>query len=70
MSRALPLMLAITGCAAEDYARLYHTEEVAPSLSWEELATLDHMGPVLVDRLVGPYTGRALTPRTLLPHQP
>ena len=39
----------ISGCANENYAKLYHTENVAPSLSWDEIQTLDYMGPTLID---------------------
>ena len=37
------------GCAAEDYARLYATGDVAPSLDWDEITELQHMGAVMVD---------------------
>jgi len=37
-------------CASEDYIRIYHTEALAPSLSWDDIATMDHMGATLVDR--------------------
>ena len=37
------------GCAAEDYIRLYATEDVAPSLDWEEITELQQMGAVMVD---------------------
>jgi len=43
----LPVLLS---CAAENYPRIYHTESKAPSLSWEDIETLDHMGPTVVDR--------------------
>ncbi|MCB9746337.1 MAG: glycosyl hydrolase [Alphaproteobacteria bacterium] len=48
----MPLLTAllVLGCASEDYIRLYHTEEVAPSLGWEALQTLDFMGPYPVDK--------------------
>ena len=39
-----------TGCASENYARLYHTEVKAPSLEWENLENMDHMGATLTDR--------------------
>jgi len=47
---ALALLGLALGCAQEDYARLYATSATAPSLSWEELRSMDHMGPELVDR--------------------
>lgn len=44
------LMLALfAGCASEQYARLYHTEEIAPSLGWDEVLAMEHMGPTLID---------------------
>ena len=33
----LLLMVQVFGCASENYARLYHTETKAPSLTWEAL---------------------------------
>ncbi len=45
------LLLACTGCAPPDeYTRLYHTESVAPSLSADAVAALEHMGPTIIDR--------------------
>lgn len=38
------------GCASENYARLYHTEQKAPSLDWNNLENLDHLGATIVDR--------------------
>ena len=38
------------GCAAEDYTRLYHTEELAPSLTWADIESMDHMGATRIDR--------------------
>ena len=43
---ALPLL---PGCAQDDHTELYKTTDVAPSLSWEDLQTLDHLGPSLLD---------------------
>lgn len=37
-------------CATENYARLYHTEQKAPSLAWENLENLEHMGATQIDR--------------------
>ena len=37
-------------CASENYARLYHTETKAPSLTWEEIQDMQHMGPTIIDR--------------------
>ncbi|MCB9766342.1 MAG: glycosyl hydrolase [Alphaproteobacteria bacterium] len=42
-------LLTLPACAAEDYTRLYHTEATAPSLSWDDLQTMDYMGAVPVD---------------------
>ncbi len=39
-----------SACASEDYTRLYHHQALAPSLSWADVATMDHMGPTRVDR--------------------
>ena len=38
------------GCASEDYARLFHAEEKAPSLEWQDIASLQHMGPTIIDQ--------------------
>ena len=38
------------GCASDDYIRLYHTDATAPSLSWDDVRSMDHMGPVLIDK--------------------
>ena len=43
-------VLFLMSCASEVYPRLYHTEGKAPSLTWEGIEALDHMGPTLVDR--------------------
>ena len=40
----------LTACASENYARLYHTEIKAPSLTWENLEKMEHMGATLTDR--------------------
>ena len=37
-------------CASENYARLYHTETKAPSLTWEDIQDMKYMGPTIVDR--------------------
>ncbi|MDP6932572.1 MAG: alpha-amylase family glycosyl hydrolase, partial [Myxococcota bacterium] len=42
--------LLTTGCASEDYARLYHTESLAPSLTADDLESLDYLGAMLVDQ--------------------
>ena len=45
-----PAMLLLLSCASEVYPRLYHTEPKAPTLTWDGIAALDHMGPTQVDR--------------------
>ncbi len=37
------------GCASEDYTHLYATQPMAPSLSLEDLESMDYMGPVIID---------------------
>ena len=44
------LLIALLSCASENYPRIYHTESKAPSLSWEGIEALDHMGPTIIDR--------------------
>jgi glycogen operon protein len=44
------LLIGLLSCASENYPRIYHTESKAPSLSWEGIEALDHMGPTIVDR--------------------
>ena len=56
----LSALLALAGCAKDDYVRLYHSEPRAPSISVEELETLQKMGAHLV-RADGRY--RASTSR-------
>jgi glycogen operon protein len=48
----LTAAVALSGaaCTADDYTRLYHTQALAPSLTWEAVETMDHMGPVVIDR--------------------
>lgn len=48
LARPLPLALLLA-CHSEDYVRLYATDGKAPSLSWEEIGALEHMGPTLID---------------------
>ena len=50
MKRWLLCGCILTACASENYARLYHTEVKAPSLEWENLENMDHMGATLTDR--------------------
>lgn len=44
------LLLGLLGCPTGEYARLYHTEAVAPSLTADEVAALEVMGPTVIDR--------------------
>lgn len=44
------LLSILLSCATENYARLYHVESKAPSLSWEDIENLKHMGPTVIDR--------------------
>jgi isoamylase len=55
------LPLVLLGCLTEDYARLYHTEAVAPSLSADAVSALEVMGPTVIDRGVNfaVYAGAA-----------
>ena len=48
--KKIVLSLFLLSCASENYPRLYHLEPKAPSLSWEAIENLDHMGPTIVDR--------------------
>ena len=43
------VLLLLTGCASQEYAHLYETMEKAPSLTWDDIEAMDHMGPTLVD---------------------
>jgi glycogen operon protein len=43
------LSLLAMGCADEDYAQLYATQDLAPSLEWGELGELEYMGATLID---------------------
>ena len=52
MSSNRPLLCLASlciGCAAEDYAQLYASQDLAPSLDWSEVGQLEHMGAVLID---------------------
>ena len=47
----VPLLLiaALVGCTSGDYMALYTTQPIAPSLDWDAVEGLDHMGPTLID---------------------
>ena len=49
MRLLLPLLLLLTACTLEDYARLYRTADKAPSLDWADIEALQHMGPTIID---------------------
>ena len=73
----LPLLLLLAmglalGCESADYTRLYHTEDHAPSYSWEDIDSMDYMGPTLVDRGVNfcVYSERAERMELLLFEDP
>jgi isoamylase len=68
MMRNAALAFFLIGCASDDYTRLYHTEDKAPSLSWEDITELEHLGPTLVDRGVnfGVYSAHATRIEVLL----
>lgn len=36
-------------CASSEYIRLYATQDKAPSLDWEAIGALDHLGPTVID---------------------
>ena len=40
----------LLACASENYPRLYHTEQKAPELSWEDIENMDYMGPTVFER--------------------
>ena len=50
MISSILLLLNHIGCTADNYSRLYHTESIAPSLNWESVEALDHMGPTIIDK--------------------
>lgn len=50
MRRAIATALIFAACNRGDHARLYHTEDKAPSLTWAGIEAMDHMGPTLVDQ--------------------
>ena len=58
----MAFLLSLLACTGdEDYARLYHTEALAPSLDQDEVEDLQHLGPTLIDDGVnfGVYSERA-----------
>ena len=70
--RLLLLAAVLCGCASDDYTRLYFTSEKAPSLAWEDIGNLDHLGPTLIDRGVnfGVYSRNAERVEVLLFEDP
>ncbi len=56
------MLFALMACTGtDDYARLYHTEALAPSLTQDAVEDLQHLGPTLIDDGVnfGVYSDRA-----------
>jgi len=43
------LLSALLGCASEDYAAVYAVSDKAPSLTWDDIENLEHMGPTVID---------------------
>ncbi len=70
MNRLLPVLVAplLVGCPSDDYVRLYATMDKAPSLSWDAIGELDHLGPTIVDKGVnfGVYSANAERVEVLL----
>jgi len=66
------LAAALAGCANEDYAHLYESLDKAPSLSWDDLTALEHMGPTQVDGGINfaTYSARAHRVQLLLFEDP
>ena len=50
MLRLTPLLFLLACPKPEDYAQLYDTEAKAPSLEFDAIEGLDHMGPTVVDQ--------------------
>ena len=42
-------LLFMTGCAQLEYPSMYSVSDKAPSLTWNAIANLDHMGPTIID---------------------
>lgn len=47
---ATALLGLVSGCASDDYLRLYHTEAMAPGWTWDDIRSMDHMGPELTEK--------------------
>jgi glycogen operon protein len=41
--------LLLISCASEEYPRMYATADKAPSLDWQDIEAMDHMGPIIID---------------------
>lgn len=41
---------SLMACTDDAYTRIYFTQATAPSLTWEDVDSMDYMGPVLIDR--------------------
>jgi len=47
--KSLLYFLFMTGCAQSEYPSMYSVSDKAPSLTWNAIANLDHMGPTIID---------------------
>jgi isoamylase len=47
---AVALVAGALGCADDDYMALYSTAPKAPSLDWDAIEDLGHMGPTIIDQ--------------------
>jgi len=47
---AIAVIVGAPGCASDDYMALYSTAPKAPSLDWDAIEDLDHMGPTIIDQ--------------------
>ncbi|MCO4747262.1 MAG: glycosyl hydrolase [Proteobacteria bacterium] len=61
MPRLLLPLLLLASCVDDDYTRLYHTQEKADDLVWDDIGALQHLGPSVYDDGVnfGLFSARA-----------
>ncbi len=50
MPRGIAALIFTASCASDDYVELYRTEPHAPSFTDSGIASLDHMGAIIVDQ--------------------